>query len=276
MPALAYPLPRVYPITQNFGEVRLPTLRPHTGIDYGCPAGTLFLASAPGRAEVFYDVGGGTIVRVHVSPTFSYEGAHLLSPLVSTGQQVGTGDRLGLTGSSGAFVTGPHLHFEVDVNGQAVDPAPYLGGAAAIPGGAVGAPTQPAADPAAWVAKLHNAFAQWEGGDVLWSQAFTTLEKVKPLQLMQNPDYSVFGFTDASWQELKANVASLGLTNKPINPGDYGAIAARMKTSTAEPSAIGQLFNLALPPLLEPAIAITVLLVAGVLIYKGATEILAA
>ena len=54
--------------------------------------------------------------------------AHMIagSLRVTAGQKVQRGQQLGQIGSTG-FVTGPHLHFEVMVNGTKVDPAPYLG-----------------------------------------------------------------------------------------------------------------------------------------------------
>jgi len=45
--------------------------------------------------------------------------------VVTAGQHVNAGDIIGYIGSTG-FSTGPHLHFEVRINGNTVDPAPYL------------------------------------------------------------------------------------------------------------------------------------------------------
>ncbi|MFP5224038.1 MAG: M23 family metallopeptidase, partial [Actinomycetota bacterium] len=51
--------------------------------------------------------------------------AHMSSISVSTGQQVSTGDMVGRVGSTG-YSTGPHLHFEVRVNGQYTNPMQWL------------------------------------------------------------------------------------------------------------------------------------------------------
>ena len=52
--------------------------------------------------------------------------AHMSALTVSAGQSVSAGQQVGLVGSTGSS-TGPHLHFEVRINGSNVDPAPYLG-----------------------------------------------------------------------------------------------------------------------------------------------------
>ena len=51
---------------------------------------------------------------------------HMSALTVSAGQSVSAGQQVGLVGSTGSS-TGPHLHFEVRINGSNVDPAPYLG-----------------------------------------------------------------------------------------------------------------------------------------------------
>ncbi|HEU4489083.1 MAG TPA: peptidoglycan DD-metalloendopeptidase family protein, partial [Actinomycetota bacterium] len=109
---------RVHPI---FGDLRL-----HTGVDigaaYGAPvvagdAGTVAFAGAMGGYgnAIVVDHGGG------IATTYN----HLSAFGVVTGQEVARGEVLGAVGCTG-YCTGPHLHFEVRVNGSPVDPMPYL------------------------------------------------------------------------------------------------------------------------------------------------------
>ena len=98
----------------------------HTGLDYPGARGTPVVAAAAGRVIFagFAAGGWGNLVVVsHGSGTRTLY-AHLSRVGVRVGQRVGAGRRLGRIGSSGAS-TGPHLHFEVQVRGAAVDP---LGG----------------------------------------------------------------------------------------------------------------------------------------------------
>lgn len=105
-----------YPITQKYGEI-VPGItknnKPHTGIDYWCPAGTKILASAGG--EVMFagwePTGYGYCVIVWHSADRSTLYAHLEGPTVRIGQKVQQGDVIGISGSTG-YATGPHLHFE--------------------------------------------------------------------------------------------------------------------------------------------------------------------
>lgn len=109
---------RVHPI---FGDLRL-----HAGVDigaaYGAPVvagdvGTVVFAGAMGGYgnAIVVDHGGG------IATTYN----HLSAVGVVSGQEVARGEMLGSIGCTG-YCTGPHLHFEVRVNGAPVDPMPYL------------------------------------------------------------------------------------------------------------------------------------------------------
>ena len=103
----------------------------HTGIDFGAPAGTPFLAALDGKVTFAGWSNGygnrvvishGTINGKKVTTTYN----HMSAFAVSVGQQVKVGQRVGAVGSTG-FSTGPHAHFEVTENEKYVDPAPWLG-----------------------------------------------------------------------------------------------------------------------------------------------------
>lgn len=100
----------------------------HGGVDFAANAGTRVVAARSGRVTragwwgtygyvVVLDHGDGSETRY----------AHLSSYTVSVGQTVRQGDTIGGVGSTGAS-TGPHLHFEIRLDGSAVDPLPYLQG----------------------------------------------------------------------------------------------------------------------------------------------------
>jgi murein DD-endopeptidase MepM/ murein hydrolase activator NlpD len=99
----------------------------HTGIDIAAPQGTAILAADDGVVAL---VGTGTtgygnyVVIAHSGGISTLYG-HLLAAGVKQGQRVSQGQTIGWEGSTGAS-TGPHLHFEVRVNNQPVDPIPYL------------------------------------------------------------------------------------------------------------------------------------------------------
>lgn len=104
-----------FPITQKYGEF-IPGVTigsAHTGIDYGCPAGTPILASADGTVMAAgWDLTGyGFRVIIRHSADRSTLYAHLDSISVNLNQVVRQGDVIGLSGSTGK-ATGPHLHFE--------------------------------------------------------------------------------------------------------------------------------------------------------------------
>jgi murein DD-endopeptidase MepM/ murein hydrolase activator NlpD len=111
------------PITSSFG---LRWGRLHAGIDIGVGFGTPIRAAAAGTVIHSGWLGGyGNLVVVDHGGGLSTAYAHQQQIYVGYGQQVGQGEVLGEVGSTGNS-TGPHLHFEVRVNGSAVDPLGYL------------------------------------------------------------------------------------------------------------------------------------------------------
>lgn len=99
----------------------------HTGTDIGAPSGTSIKAVASGT--VIFSGWKGTlgkfIVVNHGNGIQSYY-AHCSTLLVSKGDTVTAGQLIGKVGSTGRS-TGPHLHFEIRVNGAAVNPQSYIG-----------------------------------------------------------------------------------------------------------------------------------------------------
>jgi murein DD-endopeptidase MepM/ murein hydrolase activator NlpD len=100
--------------------------RPHEGIDVTAPAGTPIEAPAAGLVrDAGWEAGyGNTIVIDHGFGTVT-KFAHASKILVREGQRVSRGQRIALVGNTG-LATGPHLHYEVHVNGRAVDPLRYV------------------------------------------------------------------------------------------------------------------------------------------------------
>jgi murein DD-endopeptidase MepM/ murein hydrolase activator NlpD len=111
------------PVTSPFG---MRWGRMHTGIDIGVPYGTAIHAAASG--QVIYAGwmdGYGNLVFIDHGRGISTGYAHQSSIAVSNGQDVTQGQVIGYVGCTG-HCFGPHLHFEVRVNGSPVDPLGYL------------------------------------------------------------------------------------------------------------------------------------------------------
>jgi murein DD-endopeptidase MepM/ murein hydrolase activator NlpD len=121
-------------VTQRFGctafqlepiDESCPQRHFHSGIDLAAPLGTPVHAAAAGIAKVVDGPGYGLHVMVaHDRGTLTLYG-HLSAVLVKTGDAVGRDEVIGLVGSSG-MSTGPHLHFEVRLQGSPVDPVAWL------------------------------------------------------------------------------------------------------------------------------------------------------
>lgn len=99
----------------------------HTGIDIAVPTGTPVRAALPGVVTTAtYNAGGyGYYVKIDHGNGMVTLYAHNSKLLVKVGDAVEAGDMVSLSGSTGRS-TGPHLHFEVRVNGQRVNPRAYL------------------------------------------------------------------------------------------------------------------------------------------------------
>jgi murein DD-endopeptidase MepM/ murein hydrolase activator NlpD len=116
--------PAAGPITSPFG---MRWGRMHDGIDIGAPMGAPIHAAASG--QVIYAgwmSGYGNLTVIDHGGGIATAYGHQSKLEVSVGDQVTQGQQIGLVGSTG-HSTGPHLHFEVRVNGAPVDPMGYLG-----------------------------------------------------------------------------------------------------------------------------------------------------
>ncbi len=127
----AWPLPKTVTqtLTSNYGIRRDPFTdehRFHDGIDIAAPTGSDVLASADGVIEeVATGKDYGRYVRLrHRDGSHTIYG-HLSKQLAEIGQQVRQGQKLGEVGSTGRS-TGPHLHFEIERDGHAVNPIASL------------------------------------------------------------------------------------------------------------------------------------------------------
>jgi murein DD-endopeptidase MepM/ murein hydrolase activator NlpD len=100
--------------------------RLHAGIDIAAPTGTAIRAADTGQVVIAGWQGGyGNYTCIRHTRTLSTCYGHQSRILVAPGQTVFQGNIIGAVGSTGNS-TGPHLHFEVRINGQPVDPMAYL------------------------------------------------------------------------------------------------------------------------------------------------------
>lgn len=100
--------------------------RLHGGIDYACSTGTSVMASSSGYVvEAGWNGSYGYTILINHPDGKQTRYAHLSRLYVTYGQSVSQGEVIGLSGNTGNS-TGPHLHFEIHVNGVRVNPLDYL------------------------------------------------------------------------------------------------------------------------------------------------------
>ncbi|MER8920182.1 M23 family metallopeptidase [Mesorhizobium sp. M0802] len=125
---LANPAPG-HSVTSPFGvrtDPILGTAALHSGMDFRAPVGMAAKVTAAGIVtKAGWNGGYGRMVEVDHGNGFATRYGHLSEIDVAVGQKLAAGDIIGKTGSSGRS-TGPHLHYEVRHNGEAIDPLRFL------------------------------------------------------------------------------------------------------------------------------------------------------
>ena len=115
--------------SSGFGRRKSPTKGAssyHKGVDWSVPTGTAVFASCGGTvAKAGWGSGYGYCVYINHEDGRQTRYGHLSKVLVKAGQTVKQGERIALSGNTG-ISTGPHLHFEILINGSQVNPLKYL------------------------------------------------------------------------------------------------------------------------------------------------------
>lgn len=127
--SMRWPTPGYTSVTSPFGFRIHPIFKVnkmHTGIDIDAPMGAAIVAANSGRVILAgWNGGYGNCVIIDHGDGIATLYGHQSKILVSVGDKVAKGDTIGKVGSSG-LSTGPHLHFEVRVNGKPTDPRKYV------------------------------------------------------------------------------------------------------------------------------------------------------
>ncbi len=116
-------------LSSGFGGRSAPTKGAstyHQGVDWSTPVGTAVMASSSGTVtKAGWGSGYGYVIYIQHADGRETRYGHLSKVLVSAGQQVVQGQKIALSGNTGRS-TGPHVHFEIRINGSAVNPLKYL------------------------------------------------------------------------------------------------------------------------------------------------------
>lgn len=115
--------------SSGFGYRKAPTKGAtsyHQGVDWATPIGTAVMASSSGTVvKAGWGGGYGNVIFINHPGGTQTRYAHLSKVLVSPGQTVSQGQKIALSGNTGVS-TGPHVHFEIVINGSRVNPLNYL------------------------------------------------------------------------------------------------------------------------------------------------------
>jgi len=129
LPGPHFAMPVIGRATSGYGERVDPihhTTGMHPGQDLAAPTGTRVGAAAAGEVVHAGPAGTyGNLVTIRHDDGFETRYAHLSAVHVKPGDRVEVGQDVGAVGTTG-HSTGPHLHFEIRKEGQALDPIPYL------------------------------------------------------------------------------------------------------------------------------------------------------
>ena len=116
-------------LSSQFGRRNRPTKGAssyHKGVDWAIPVGTAVYASSAGTVtKAGWGRGYGYVIYIKHADGRETRYGHLSKVLVSSGQTVKQGQKIALSGNTGVS-TGPHLHFEILINGSQVNPFKYL------------------------------------------------------------------------------------------------------------------------------------------------------
>lgn len=124
------PLHVALTVTSAYGWRIHPTMgdrRFHSGVDFAAAQGTPIYAIASGQVtSAYYNTANGYMVTLAHGNGYGSLYGHMTHYVVSAGDTVSQGQVIGYVGSTG-WSTGPHLHFEIHVNGATVNPMDYVG-----------------------------------------------------------------------------------------------------------------------------------------------------
>lgn len=123
---LRFPTSKQFRVSSNFNPRRTNPvtgrIAPHKGVDFAMPQGTPVLSVGDGEVVIAKRSGAaGNYIAIRHGRTYTTRYMHLRKLLVKPGQKVKRGDRIALSGNTGRS-TGPHLHYEVWINQQVVNP----------------------------------------------------------------------------------------------------------------------------------------------------------
>src|SRR5918992_2079579 len=218
--------------------------RNHDGVDIAAPTGTAIRAAACGSVTLAGEQSGyGNIVCITHTNAFSTCYAHMSRFAVSQGARVQQGQVIGYVGCTGSC-TGPHLHFETRVNGQAQDPRGFMRGAS-MPGTARTANTGTAVGggpgqlPGKKGMKRVSSTKKATVTTAAWSTSSGGVTKKEALEAREAAAMAAVGVSAPGQAgALSAEAAVPPATAMPpeVAPATYGAPAPEVAPTAAAPA----------------------------------------